>query len=510
MIELLKLREPQLLFRYDQAIEDPRDGLALFGPLEEGKPYGVRWGVIGTPEGIKRFKKWVECINKPIYDIVNESQPKEARPPFLGFETIFRIPWSPNPFIELEVPLDEVLSCVYLDDGHRRVYKTVDLFASRILKAVRQEDVQVDIWFVVIPDEIHKYCRPKSVVESDLKIQSKDKISTKDLKKLRGQTSFLSEFQQDKIEPYSFELNFHNQLKARLLDAKVLTQIVRESTIAPWDFPDKRGKPARGMDKLQASVAWNISTAVFYKCGGKPWKINGIREGVCYIGLVFKQLPDSAGSRNACCAAQMFLDSGDGVVFKGHEGRWYNPDVGDYHLSKEAAAQLVDLAVQSYKRDTGKIPSELFLHGMVEFDDAEWAGFRDAVGSDTNLVGVKIRESSDLKLFRKAKMPVLRGLAYIYSKNKRKAYLWSKGYIPRLQTYPGREVPNPLYIDICRGRADTEIVLNDILALTKLNYNACIFADGVPVTLRFANAVGEILTAGPLKDDVPLPFKYYI
>jgi hypothetical protein len=40
-------------------------------------------------------------------------------------------------------------------------------------------------------------------------------------------------------------------------------------------------------------------------------------------------------------------------------------------------------------------------------------------------------------------------------------------------------------------------VLRDIMALTKLNYNACKFGGGSPVTLRFADAVGEILTAGP-------------
>ena len=51
----------------------------------------------------------------------------------------------------------------------------------------------------------------------------------------------------------------------------------------------------------------------------------------------------------------------------------------------------------------------------------------------------------------------------------------------------------------------------DVLALTKLNYNACIFGDGVPVTLRFADAVGEILTAAPRKNELPpLPFRYYI
>jgi hypothetical protein len=50
-----------------------------------------------------------------------------------------------------------------------------------------------------------------------------------------------------------------------------------------------------------------------------------------------------------------------------------------------------------------------------------------------------------------------------------------------------------------------------VQGLTKLNFNACIYGDGQPVTLRFADAVGEILTAGHnfLKLR-PLPFKFYI
>ncbi len=92
-----------------------------------------------------------------------------------------------------------------------------------------------------------------------------------------------------------------------------------------------------------------------------------------------------------------------------------------------------------------------------------------------------------------------------------RAYLWTKGFVPRLQTYAGREVPNPLSIEISRGEADIEQVMADVLALTKLNYNTCIYGDGVPVTLRFADAVGEILTAAPRRNELPpLPFRYYI
>ena len=57
---------------------------------------------------------------------------------------------------------------------------------------------------------------------------------------------------------------------------------------------------------------------------------------------------------------------------------------------------------------------------------------------------------------------------------------------------------------------DTSVVLNDVLRLMKLNYNCCRFADDMPVTLKFADAVGEILTSGPVGGEVPLPFKHYI
>ena len=206
----------------------------------------------------------------------------------------------------------------------------------------------------------------------------------------------------------------------------------------------------------------------------------------------------------------MFLDSGDGTVFRGAVGPWYSEDTGEFHLSREAAHDLVKLAIETYGRySQGKPPAELFLHGRVSFGDAEWEGFQDAVNAqETHLVGVKIRDDTDLRLFRTGKQPVLRGVAYV--RHHRSAYLWTKGFSPRLQTYVGREVPRPLLIAVDRGDADIGVVLGDIMALTKLNYNTCLLADGLPVTLRFADAVGEILTAGPVPVDKPLPFKHYI
>ena len=66
-------------------------------------------------------------------------------------------------------------------------------------------------------------------------------------------------------------------------------------------------------------------------------------------------------------------------------------------------------------------------------------------------------------------------------------------------------------IEISNGRAGLEQVLTDVMGFTKLNYNACIYADGLPVTLRFADAIGEIITSMPPSQLVPpLPFRHYI
>ncbi|MFM9500719.1 hypothetical protein ACKI1Q_45045, partial [Streptomyces galilaeus] len=65
---------------------------------------------------------------------------------------------------------------------------------------------------------------------------------------------------------------------------------------------------------------WNLSTTSFYKIGGRPWRLADLRDGVCYVGLVFKRIERPSGRDNACCGAQMFLGSGDGLVFRGAVG----------------------------------------------------------------------------------------------------------------------------------------------------------------------------------------------
>ena len=93
-------------------------------------------------------------------------------------------------------------------------------------------------------------------------------------------------------------------------------QILRESTLR---LTNDSPFGERSLTPLSDRM-WNIGTTLYYKCGGKPWRLVTARDGVCYIGIAFRQADAEEKGDTACCAAQMFLNTGDGIVFLGEYG----------------------------------------------------------------------------------------------------------------------------------------------------------------------------------------------
>ena len=132
-----------------------------------------------------------------------------------------------------------------------------------------------------------------------------------------------------------------------------------------------------------------------------------------------------------------------------------------------------------------------------------------AVPKNVKLVGVRVRlERGGPRFYRIGTRPVLRGTFWKVST--KSGYLYCSGFKPRIAAYDGWETPVPLKIDVQYGNATIERVAEDILGLTKLNYNACKLGEGEPVTIKFSNAVGEILISNPTVTDHRPNFKYYI
>lgn len=494
------IAEPNLTFGNNQKATDPRDGLMLFGPFDCKKVNGcITLGIIGPLSARKAMISYLKKLHSPILPL---KDPKK-HPMFPGIESVMGISINFDNIQQINIDGKEIEEALKYTDSHIRINKLVNLYVEPLVSFGKEEEMPVNLWMVVIPESIFTYGRPKSRIKN-----ADNNIKTKISKDLLNplQQNLFPEFQEidDKIrEAYSFEVNFHNQLKARLLGTKVVTQIVRESKISNNGLSDKQIEKE---EQVRTAKAWNIASAIYYKLGGLPWKMGEVRQGVCYLGLVYKRTDEK--TRNACCAAQMFLDSGDGMVFRGNVGPWWNPTTKEFHLKKEDAYSIISQSLESYYSRFHVYPQEVFIHAKTYFDDAEWEGFSEATFHKSKIIGVRIRNHNTFKLYRQYSYCVPRGIVLQYDNSK--AFLWTKGYIPRFKTQIGLETPNPIDVQITRGDANIDIVCKDILSLTKLNYNACIYGDGLPVTLKFADSVGEILTAGKDLDAGVLPFKFYI
>ncbi len=495
--EAILLQEPRLEFRHRQFLEDPHDGLSLFGPYGmevSSHPKNLTIGAIGTPDGIHAFTRWCRVAKGPVYP--GDSRDPHLWPVFPGFEAAFCSDLPREPAWSSELDLQKLKDESLQKDPSKRAAGVVEEYLTAIKKTQMREE-PFGVLVCVVPDFVWKNCRPESFVPGAIG----EAVSKKE-RELRasGQQDFFDAYDP---EIYAYSVDFRRQIKARSMEYGVPIQIVRERRLEvdPTKWPRFQSPPS--------DVAWNLLTTMYYKSGGKPWRLAGAREGVCYIGIVFRKTDPILVNKTACCAGLMFLDSGDGVVFLGDYGPWYSPDKHQFHLSPDAAKQLLAGTLKTYQDLEGKPLKEIFLHSRSSISPEEFEGYKSACPPGVKLVGIRVQKDfRGLRLFREGTRPVLRGT--LLKAGPKLGYLWASGFIPRLRTYPGWETPVPLRIDIQHGDADIEQVALDISALTKLNYNACRFGDSEPVTIGFSNAVGEILVSNPTVTKRNPRFKFYI
>lgn len=510
-LSLTHLPEPQLEFKYEQALVYPRDGLYLYGPVDGGRPE-IHYGAIGTKIGVERLGRWARTVAGFI-DVPPPRKGAKAIEPqhiaFPGFSAAFNSNWPLRPKTVIDTIDPSALhDALRISNRNEAIKAAVDLYVDALIARCDRIEDPPNFWFVVIPEDVYDLGRPLSRIPTKEKIQGRTRISKAEALKFDREPTLFG-LEEAEADVYKYATHFRRQLKARLLSPKMVTQIVRETTLTPDDFLKSNGQRTRRIEDA-ATVEWKLTTGAYYKAGGRPWQLAGVRAGVCYVGLAYKRREATVDDGFACCAAQMFLSSGEGIVFRGALGPWYNADTKQFHIDEQAAKHLVEMVVREYRdQHNNKPPTELFLHAKSNFSDQEWKGFVSGAPTETNVVGVQISDAHDaLKLFRPGKYPVLRGTALLLSDSE--AYLWTSGYAPRLDTYLGPETPNPLQVRRQRGSCELKTILEDVMSLTKINFNSCLHNDRLPVTIRFADAVGDVILAAPQTSEPKLAFKYYI
>ncbi len=180
------------------------------------------------------------------------------------------------------------------------------------------------------------------------------------------------------------------------------------------------------------------------------------------------------------------------------------------HLTTENAALLVQETLKEYA-SRRRLPGRVVIHKTSEFwgdqhaAHSEIAGFRQGVDSiarscDLDLVALR---PSRVRLFRRC-------AEHNFEFDGLPPHLYTLGFIPYLQTYPGSYVPRPWMLSQHTGESSPKEIMREVLALTKMNINNCLYADGTPITLSFAKNVGEILKHADDIEEIQPHYKFYM
>jgi argonaute-like protein implicated in RNA metabolism and viral defense len=165
--------------------------------------------------------------------------------------------------------------------------------------------------------------------------------------------------------------------------------------------------------------------------------------------------------------------------------------------------------LKEYKVAVENLPARLVLHKSSKFSVDEVEGFVTAI-EELDIVNydfVTIQDSQ-IRIFRDGPYPPYRGSCIELEKGH--LLLYTRGSVEYYQTYTGMYIPRPIEIKLFENNESPLTICEEILALTKMNWNNTQFDRKYPVTLDCARKVGEILKYIPENEIPQIRYSFYM
>jgi len=487
------LSEPSLVFGGSFPSPDPKLGLTLYGPYSKSTD-SVRIGIVGDKTTTSQTAQLLEEFKRPV-----EGPTRHPRwtPSFPGvsLSSPFRCELVTSPKWYQTITSDEMGRLESIGQLEKRVAYSVDLFVGYVRNLKELEDPP-HVVICAPPRRMMDLCIPREARPGQRRgkrSEAEERVaairrSLHPSQRLLG--DYFPELHTAEEELLRAEAsdNFHNFLKAKVMSLGVPTQMIRPYTLDAV-FTRERGR----LQDL-ATVAWNLCVALLYKTNARPWRLSEVMVGTCFVGVSFYREKAVFGGNMGTSLAQVFSPEGEGLVLRGERFEW--PTGRSPHLSGAAANRLLERAITLYTQHTKQKPRRVVLHKSSRFWEEELDGFRSALEGvpKHDFVAIATR-ARRIKFYRQGYNPVMRGTTITLHDGS--WLLYTKAYSPFLQVYPGPRVPRPLEILQHEGDSPAEVINEELLGLTKLNWNSADFSSLHPITLQFSRQVGTILRELP-------------
>jgi len=311
----------------------------------------------------------------------------------------------------------------------------------------------------------------------------------------------------------SFDL--HDYIKAFCVEKRVTSQFIREKTIKDV--------------QQSCQINWWLSLSYFVKSLRTPWILSNTDKTTAFAGIGYSidSKEDNKGHIILGCS-HIYSSSGEGLKYKlskisNDKIQWRHKKP---HLSYDDAYEFGKSVINLFYESMNEIPKRVVIHKRTFFTDDEKKGILDSLYDNTNIDSVDLVEinfEDDIKYvssrIKDGKteidgFSVSRGTCI--QLNASEALLWAHGVIPSVinqnfNFYPGgRYIPKPLKIIKHHGSGSLEQIANEILGLTKMNWNSLNMYSQLPATISSSNDIARIGKLIDNKEKIEYDYRYFI
>ena len=486
------LPEPDLEFGAGTHI-DIRYGIRDYGPIGFDKPTTAKTinvGFVGSSSTVHGVREWMVTARAGVPEKVSK-KPK-FRPAFPGFTSAspFRCEWATEPRYERTIEARRFEATLARETRNGVVKEAASVFLEECMYLDDSANVDVII------------CAPPSDLLDRLDRRAGGRES-RNISKVYPKNSTDS----DEYKILDHDFDFHDLLKAECLRLRRPIQFVRPPTYGERSKNDSLRGRSRGVQDA-ATRAWNFHTALYYKAGGTPWRLLRRTSDLesCYVGVSFFRSINRLHIHTS--VAQVFNERGEGMILRGGEAKMSKDDLQP-HLSEQDMRHLLITALEAFEKEHHHLPARIVVHKTSGYSPEELNG------CETALKELRIRHrdllvvrGTDVKLFRNGAYPPLRGT--FVELDEQHSILYSRGSVPFFEMYPGLYVPQAVEIQAVATDESPKALAQEILALTKMNWNNTQFDSALPITIKAARQVGNILRYAASDDSIQARYAFFM
>lgn len=283
--------------------------------------------------------------------------------------------------------------------------------------------------------------------------------------------------------------DLHDFIKAYCVQKGIATQFLREETLTK---------------QYQGEIIWWLALELYVKSMRTPWILDRADGDTAYVGLGFSPVSGSSRDKQIVLGcSHLYSSTGEGMRYRLSKLdepliRGKNP-----YMSRDDARRIAENSRQLFYEWRNKLPARVVFQKRTPFMPEERAGLLDGLQGIDDVEMLEITVEPALRYIasriqhgklKDDPFPVRRGAAVVL--DKMRALIWVHGATAGLDGktyYQGKSrIPAPLRITRHHGTAPFRTVADEILGLSKMDWNTFDLYSKHPATIESSNAIARI------------------